>query len=263
MKETFLVWGTIATVAGGIIMVQGKTTKIRVALEGPYGEATPAKTYDTANFVAGGNGIPGIYSEIVDLARRSRENSKQHLKLTWIVREYKSLYWFYEELIALKDTKIETTIYVTKPNLFNCIEEFNYRLPIITNEPRSSDAEINEIKDEERKELGLEFKTTDIKYNEEKKHFGSSDDESEDQADLQIRVVNQIKAELSHIQFKEGRPDMEELVKQEVEESNGSVAFVTCGHPVMVDDLRYSVVQNLNNPDGKRLDFFEQLQVWA
>lgn len=241
----------------------GKTTKIRVALEGPYGEATPAKSYDTANFVAGGNGIPGIYSEVVDLARRSRENSKQHLKLTWIVREYKSLYWFYEELIALKDTKIETTIYVTKPNLFNCIEEFNYRLPIITNEPRSSDAEINEIKDEERKELGLEFKTTDIKYNEEKKHFGSSDDESEDQADLQIRVVNQIKAELSHIQFKEGRPDMEELVKQEVEESNGSVAFVTCGHPVMVDDLRYSVVQNLDNPDGKRLDFFEQLQVWA
>ena len=56
---------------------------------------------------------------------------------------------------------------------------------------------------------------------------------------------------------------MEEMVLQEIDESNGSVAFVTCGHPLMVDDLRHSVVSNLDNTKGKRVEFFEQLQVWA
>ena len=55
---------------------------------------------------------------------------------------------------------------------------------------------------------------------------------------------------------------MEQIVKEEVAESLGSTAFITCGHPVMVDDLRYAVSQNLDN-GGKRVDFFEQLQVWA
>lgn len=56
---------------------------------------------------------------------------------------------------------------------------------------------------------------------------------------------------------------MEDLVVQETKESNGSVSFVTCGHPRMVDDLRYEVVKNLDKADGKRIEFFEQLQVWA
>ena len=58
-------------------------------------------------------------------------------------------------------------------------------------------------------------------------------------------------------------PSMEEMVLQEIDESNGSVAFVTCGNPVMVDDLRHSVVKNLEKSNGKRVEYFEQLQVWT
>ncbi|KAG7662765.1 uncharacterized protein J8A68_003688, partial [[Candida] subhashii] len=77
------------------------------------------------------------------------------------------------------------------------------------------------------------------------------------------RLVELIKRELSHIEFKEGRPNIEELVREEVNNSAGSIGFVTCGHPVMVDELRYYCAQNISNPNKNRVDFYEQLQVWA
>ena len=229
----------------------GRTTQIRVALEGPYGEPTAARRYDSAVFVAGGNGIPGIYSEIHDLAVRSKSNIKQSLKLVWVVREYRSLYWFYEEILALKNTKINTTIYVTKPESHAYVEEFNHRIPLITNES-DSDADIAVEKKHEKIEYSYSFKEKD----------SSGDSTNEDPVDKN-RIIGIVKSELSHITFKEGRPSMEEMVLQEIDESNGSVAFVTCGHPLMVDDLRHSVVSNLDNTKGKRVEFFEQLQVWA
>lgn len=56
---------------------------------------------------------------------------------------------------------------------------------------------------------------------------------------------------------------MEHLVRETLAKSKGSVAFVACGHPLMVDELRYQVARSLNEAQGKRVDFFEQLQVWA
>lgn len=53
------------------------------------------------------------------------------------------------------------------------------------------------------------------------------------------RIIDIIKSELSHIRFIEGRPNIEELIPQEIHESNGSISFVTCGHPAMVDQVRY------------------------
>ena len=46
-------------------------------VEGPYGEPTPARYADTAVFIAGGNGIPGIYSEVMDMARRMPNEGNQ------------------------------------------------------------------------------------------------------------------------------------------------------------------------------------------
>lgn len=222
----------------------GRTTQIRVAVEGPYGEPTPAKRFDSAVFVAGGNGIPGIYSEVSDLARRSKDNSTQSLKLKWVVREYRSLYWFYEELLALKNTKIQTTVYITKPDSHTNIEDFNNRVPLVSDPMDVQHPE----------EL-----SSDEKASMKEKVLGEVD--SNEDCEFKAKIIRTIKSELSHITFMEGRPCMDEIVKEEVEESLGSTAFVTCGHPVMVDDLRYAVSQNLH--PSKRVDFFEQLQVWA
>lgn len=200
-----------------------KTARIRVAVEGSYGEATPASKYDSTIFLAGGSGIPGVYSEVLEAAKTLEPNSIRRIKLIWVVREYHSLLWFYDELVALKDFPIDVEIYVTRPD-------------------------IKLIPPVEGERMALLHNTyTHTLYN-------SSTSFSDH--------VEQLKKDLEHIEFKEGRPDIQGIVNRGVKESPGSVAFVTCGHPIMVDDLRHEVVQILG-ADNKRVDFFEQLQVWA
>ena len=231
----------------------GRTCKIRVGVEGPYGEATAARYADTAVFVAGGNGIPGIFSEVNDIARRgsSKSEGKNVLKLIWVVREWRSLYWFYEELMSLKTSRIETTIYITQPSNHAYVNDFNHRFVGFDRDflPSSADEDFD-CENKEAKEIVKEG----AKIEEE-----SSCDEK---ADTQF-IVDCIRKELSHIDFKEGRPQVGEIVSQEIHESNGSVAFVTCGHSAMVDQLRYYCAENVDNKEKKRVDFYEQVQVWA
>ncbi|KAF6060595.1 FAD-binding domain family protein [Candida albicans] len=187
-----------------LVRSPGQAITMRVGVEGPYGEPTPARYADTAVFIAGGNGIPGIYSEVMDMTRRMPNETKNAMKLYWIIRDYKSLEWFNDELTLLGNTNIETTIYVTKPDLSNLL-------------------------------------TGD----------GSDDTSSKKESDSQ------------DMNLEKGRPSIEDIVDLEIKESNGSVAFVACGHPAMVDETRYFCSRNVDNPQKKRVDFYEQVQVWT
>lgn len=173
---------------------------VRVAVEGSYGEATPATKYDSRLFIAGGNGIPGIYAEAVNATRNSALLSTT--KLIWVVRDMCSLDWFFEELLRLKDLPIEVDIYVSR------LSEATLPSPTLAGH--------------------------ELKY----------------------------EKDLSHVNFKRGRPDIAKIVSVAILESRGSSCFVACGHPAMVDSLRHEVVQ-LIGTTSKRVDYFEQLQVWA
>lgn len=210
----------------------GRSTTIRVAIEGSYGEKTPASRYDSSVFVAGGNGIPGIYAEALDLEHSN--NSKQVIKLIWVIREYRSLYWFYEELLSLKDTSIDTIVYITKPDSESCLEDFELRIP---SEEVTQDTKL-------------------LAHPKPNYHSTSTTINARS-------VIQRVHSELPHVQFRFGRPSMKGLVNESVVESNSSTCFVTCGHPIMVDELRHAVVDNIGNRDKKRVDYFEQLQVWA
>ena len=208
-----------------LVRSPGQAITMRVGVEGPYGEPTPARYADTAVFIAGGNGIPGIYSEVMDMARRMPNETKNTMKLYWIIRDYKSLEWFNDELTLLGNTNIETTIYVTKPDLSN----------LLTGD--GSD-DTSSKKESDSQDMNLESKES-------------------------LQGVDLVKSRFSHITFKEGRPSIEDIVDLEIKESNGSVAFVACGHPAMVDETRYFCSRNVDNPQKKRVDFYEQVQVWT
>lgn len=198
-----------------------RTARIRIAVEGSYGEATPASKYDTSVFIAGGNGIPGIYAELIEAAKANRLDSPDSYRrviLVWVVRDYNALLWFYDELNALKPTGIETRIYVTRP-VQQLISRPDDKLYLLQNT-----------------------------YT----HYHATDTDP----------VRTLKRNLAHIQFVEGRPDIRTLVRSSGEESIGSTAYVTCGHPIMVDDVRHEVVSYLETAKH-RVDYFEQLQVWA
>ena len=240
----------------------GRTCKIRVSVEGPYGESTAARYADTAVFMAGGNGIPGIYSEVIDVAKRTKDGQNK-VKLMWVVREWRSLYWFYEELLSLRDSKIETTIYVTQPSCHVFIDEFNNRflgLERLGDDSETSNSEkecsINEV-------VRVEDNSSDEKQDSIKEVAKVEQNSYDEKGGSTHRIVDIIKRELSHVIFKEGRPSIKDIIPQEIHESNGSVAFVTCGHSIMVDEIRYYCAKNVSNPEKKRVDFYEQIQVWA
>lgn len=197
----------------------GDSIRIRVTVEGPYGESTPCKTHSSAVFIAGGNGFPGIFSEVYDLAMRSPD-STQRLKFYWIIRELKSLDWVFEELEALAATKVEASIYVTRP-------------------------------DQQKEKIDeFDMDTFLEDYSEEKS------------LSFEVCTFKEVAQAFPHIKFYKGRANISELVDREVEECTTSVAFISCGHPAMVDDLRVSVVNKLAHTD-KRIDCFDQLQSWA
>lgn len=62
------------------------------------------------------------------------------------------------------------------------------------------------------------------------------------------------------VKFEKGRANMTMLVAEEVANTHGSVAFVGCGHPALMDDLRAAVAAVDHT---HHVEFFDQLQVWA
>lgn len=198
---------------------------MRVAVEGPYGGGlnSNVKYYERAVYIAGGNGIPGMYSEALILAR-----SEQQSKLIWIIRDYNFLNWFHSELMLAVGMNIEIEVYVTRPDT----QLHGY---------------VSELVDRSDDESALKEKQLESLY-----HL------TEKQLDDQLAMIKRIQNKFQHISFTHGRPSLQQVV---INEAHESVAIVTCGHALMVDEIRQQVANNSGK--CKRLDFYEHLQVWA
>lgn len=195
--------------------------KVRVTVEGSYGAPAAVVNYDKAVFVASGSGIPGIYSEAIAAAPHMvREGQK--IRLYWIVRDFKHLLWFEEELLALRNSKIQTIVYVTRGT------------------------------------SGSEYvDASDLSHS-----FANLAETGSDNQHCLIDI-QKLRKTLNHIEFRYGRPLMGFLVSECCEDDSRSIAFATCGHPGMVDDLRNSIAKYMQHSEDRNIDFFEQLQVWS
>lgn len=202
----------------------GHKASIKVTVEGPYGQRVPIDRAQNAVFFVGGNGIPGLFYEAINMAKRHSE--KQAIKFIWVIRHYKSLEWFYEELQHFRDTNVEPIIYVTQPDV---------DFPIT--------------------------KTDMLKKGSQEEKFSILGEKICDENDLSDGFFPIIKGNLPFIQFREGRPDVTALVRDEISNAHGSIAFATCAHESMVDDIRKAVANNLD-ASPYRVDLYEQIQLW-
>jgi predicted ferric reductase len=205
----------------------GNKATIKVTIEGPYGSRLPLDRYDTTVFLSGGNGIPGLYYQARDIVKNN--SNKTRVKFYWVIRHYRSIEWFYEELLKFENTSVEPIIYVTQPHV-------GLTAPIAPQTSSSSD--------EREEKLDVSNNTKADVY----------DTESE-------AYIANLKKKLSFVDFREGRPNMNQVVAEEIAESNGSIAFTTCAHGTMVDDARKAVVDNLDSTSN-RVELFEQIQGW-
>lgn len=178
----------------------------------------PTKGHSSVVFLAGGNGIPGIFAEAYGKALR-HSPAKQRIKLYWSIRLVKLLCWFVEELDALANTKIETTVCISNPR----------------------------------------FEADDIEF----LGVGSwmAEKKLDDLSMAQV-LSHLLSRRFPHVEFLYGRVKVDQVVEEETDLCSQSVAFISCGHPGMVDDLRRAVVKKIPET-SKRVDYFEQLQSWA
>lgn len=165
---------------------------LKVLVEGPYEVHMPLRAMESVVFFAGGNGIPGMYSEAMDLASRGKQ-----VKLYWVLRHRMSLEWFEEELLKVKGTKMDVIVYITN----------SYR----------------DTKDS--------ISVSDLTFG------------------------------FPHVEFRDGRPNIEHLVHAAVEDSIGPVGIASCAHPAMVDRVRAAVASEVKTAT-KRIELFEQIQMW-
>lgn len=192
----------------------GQTAMVKVLVEGPYGERIPIDRFQNSVFVAGGNGIPGLYSEAIDLSRRY-SNTTKRIRFYWVIRNWRTLQWFADELKQFEGTKVETIIYVTKPEIEIFYEEV----------------------DKKRGKVG-DFLQSSL-----------------------ISPADSIKSDLAFVEFREGRPIIEDIVKLEMKDLQGTKCFISCAHPLMVDEMRHFISESLDMSED-RVDYFEQIQVW-
>lgn len=203
-----------------LITQPDQKASIKCTVEGPYGSLEPLQHYKSVSYFTGGNGIPGLYSSALHLgAKSTTKSTNQNIKLYWIIRHWKSIEWFYEELKKLETTSIKTIVYVTR-----------FDSPL---------------------DQSFIDKFEDLSSSEEKKS------ESEDN---EMVHVHNLMEKLPHVEFRSGRPDVQAIVSQDIDESAGAVAFLACGHNTFVDETRRVVANSL--PEGKRVDFYDQLQHW-
>ncbi|ODQ80930.1 hypothetical protein BABINDRAFT_59356 [Babjeviella inositovora NRRL Y-12698] len=239
-----------------ISSMPGRVANIKVAIEGPYGFSSPTQTYSQSLLLASGNGIPGLY----DHAMMSSKSGAHHsVKLIWIIRDYLSITWMQEEMSKLRRTKVETVIYVTRPiDSPEYIEDFSSS-NTLTSTLRGSIVSDSSAESIDSYYLGSESDagtTYSVERDTEKK------EDIYPYPEPVLSRAERARRQLPHVCFKEGRPDIDALVKEEIEQANGSLAVVTCGIANMVDSVRYALVNNLDK-SLHRVDYFEELQTWA
>ncbi|GMF03507.1 unnamed protein product [[Candida] boidinii] len=101
------------------------------------------------------------------------------------------------------------------------------------------------------------------KEGEVEKIENSGNDETSSNDDEKKSSSLSLSESLDFINFQYVRPDVREIVNQELNNNNnsGSMAVVTCGPAKMVDTLRDSVAENVVSYPA-RLDLFEEFQTW-
>lgn len=103
--------GVTKTIQKRLVAATEKSLSIRVAVEGPYGHANPIKHHSDVTFIAGGNGFPGIFSELKDLLNAL--DSKQKVKLHWVVKTANLFLQMGEHLKTLPEGNEEINVYIT------------------------------------------------------------------------------------------------------------------------------------------------------
>ncbi len=218
--------GLTETIRNQILQIPDHRTKFRTLIEGPYGGRPSIDKYDSALLITGGHGIPTGLCNADDLSRR--QQGSQRITLVWIIPYIQSMLWIEEELNKLNNGRCSILVFCTR----GVSPSKTFTTPNLKLTETDSES------DEKSKEsLKLEkLSSSDLTFEGMQKRF-------------------------PFITIQQGRPNLEELILNEMEISAGSVGIISCGPGFLSDSLRKTIANNLNKCKG-RVDYFEESQAW-
>lgn len=214
--------GVTETIYKKLLDKPNMTDEIKVSIEGPYGDHKHLGVYDNAIFFASSNGIPSLFCYARELSKLQNETGK---------KTFVKFYWVIRHWHSLDWFMDE----LKEMAQFDNVEPIVY---------------ITKYQDGK---VGEKFLTSSS---------SETSDSDEKHSYVERTWLENVVAAFPHILFKEGRPNIQELIKSDLSSSaNQNVAVMTCAHNTMSDDIRKVVADEIPNFNG-RLDLFEELQVW-
>lgn len=238
--------GATKTIADYLSKQPNRSARLPVMIEGPYGHHAPIEKYDTIFLMAGGMGVTATYAYALHLKRLAKRGQK--IVFLWIIQNTTPLEWFGEELLSLTgNPNIELQIYITR--------KFTAR----TFSGADSDEEIEDDIDEDlEKGFGV---AADYSSNASGLTHTNSQRTLRGRPSLQKMLPSQRFQDQFGYCLYDKRPNIPEEVSKFLNGMNGNMAIVSCGPPILVDAIRKSIVENIEETEG-RVDYFEEAFSW-
>ncbi|CAR25487.1 ZYRO0A01078p [Zygosaccharomyces rouxii] len=238
-----------------LISKADQTSRMKIMLEGFYGEYKPVRGYDQVMMFSSGAGAisPLEYlKEVVDHNSNTNSNQEHHnvkyVKFYWMVPDLSYTRVLAPELIKLQKLEyVHPIIYVTQPqSKFQSIGS-------VPSGDENSSSSVNQAAEDLEKSKGDKTKDTSITVN-------STEEAIPISSKLESELVNSCEIHYG------SRPDLNQLLIQDLQETQPSdhVAVMTCAHPAVCDQIRSIVAEETSIKKGRSgtLDLIELLQSW-
>ncbi|GMM38721.1 hypothetical protein DASC09_060600 [Saccharomycopsis crataegensis] len=253
----------------------------KVFVEGPYGSTPPIFQYKNNLLIAGGNGIPGPFSQAVKLSNsitsmEMEECSKtsRNVQLLWISQSLESVKWFEKQILSLAASPTVKVVLCLTQETKESLEFSRSKTPgspisavqstsslygmtpfttlsdkiNATNESSSSTPAISS--ENEKTKSQIECNDSDFEGSEYTKVFRDDED-----------ILD------SAVIVRAGRPNIHDFIGEYLGDGDddscyGSVSISSCGPAAMCDSIRQSISSQVIHYKKGRVDYFEESQAW-
>ncbi|KDQ18799.1 hypothetical protein BOTBODRAFT_126641 [Botryobasidium botryosum FD-172 SS1] len=218
---------------------------LKAYVDGPYGYPPSWALYDTCILIAGGSGITYTLSMLLDLIHCAQKGTSavRHIVFLWVIRDIEQVNWIRDTLTAAlehapQSLTIELRIHVTQA-------QRNGLTPAISEKEADMDIEKQGYPNV------LEKSETPARHHDRTSPAGSSN-VSIKSATYKNNSLPASKDDygLPHAKIVSGRPDIEGLLREEVESAHGSVGVDVCGPLALVQSVRKALSSDIAGPVG-------------
>ena len=232
--------GATRTIANYLSQQHNNCAKLPVMIEGPYGVHAPVEKYETVFLIAGGMGVTATYSYALHLKRLAKPG--QRIVFLWVIQNSIPLEWFSNELLSIAgQPNIDLRVHITR----NFV-------------PRTFSGRDSDDDDSEEE---METSITFTMEGEREIRPKDSQRTLRGKPSLQKMLpVQRFQEDFSHCLY-DKRPNINVEITKFLTETNGNMAIVSCGPPILVDAIRKSITSNLLETQG-RIDYFEEAFSW-